>query len=339
MTKNIEVGFGRRNLDANDHFEDLSIETFHTDKVENWGFCGNGTITRNKIARFCGSVERAIGLHTEDQISSYQLVDLLGFYYPPKESQPTIGEFHKEQRELIAYAMFIKKCLDKDGNKLPIEEVAKKFSKMNIVSHCWGAVEVSYVGQYAEKAMKNMGYTPEEIRFAFNQVVHLSYAPYTDHSYFPLIRVNSFIDSQFREVSREYLSAYGKRLDGIDIRYDPPGRFRNHSYPMSQVPIISIYSSQLINIDENSDLHSLIDEHGFELLERNPNWTQGHQSKGAKNADLVSQLFSYSLAYSLAIAIQNVRSDKLIPKSIEELFEILKEFYQASNKDELKKKI
>ena len=334
-----KIGFGLRDLNCEDHFKELDINSYNGEGVELWCFPGNGTINKKKGTRFCASSERYIGLKLGDEDSSYKHVNLLGFYYPPKKDQPTIGEFSKEQRETIAYNMLVKKCLDSNGNPLPIEEVAKKFSLINISSHCWGAVEVSYIGGYAEAEMKKLGYTEDEIRFAFNQIIHLSYAPYTDHSSFPCVRVNSFIDSEFRDVAKAYYSAYKTKLNGVDIKYDKPGFFRNRPYFMSKVPIISIYSSQLINTDENSDLRSLIDEHGSEYLERNLDWSQGHQSNGAKNADLVSKLYSYSMAYAMAKSIQNKISANLIPKSTEEIFESLKSFYKGYSEEELKSKL
>ena len=299
------VVFGRRNLLAPKHFELLDIRKYNEkNKAIVINFAGNGAISISKIARFCGTVERWVGLKLGNDDSSYKNVDVLGFAYDQLPGED-VGEFSMAQRNLIAKCLFVKRCFDENGNLLSADELEKSFSKINIVSHCHGAYEASYIGIIAERMIKSLGYTEADIRRAFNQVLHISYAPKCQHSSFPMIKINSFIDSLFRDTASRYKRAYGEDLRGVDIRYDKPGRYMGIVAPMNKVPILSIYSSQLINTPENSNLNSLVDEHIFATLERDNDWNQGYQSKNAKNAELVSSVVACCLAEAMAVSIRN----------------------------------
>ena len=85
--------------------------------------------------------------------------------------------------------------------------------------------------------MLKLGYSQEEIQSAFNQIFHLSYAPFSDHSNFPLVRINSFIDFEIPETSKLYKEYYNQNLNGVDIRYDPAGYFRGQPNPFLKVPL------------------------------------------------------------------------------------------------------
>lgn len=330
-------GFGRRNLNFENHWEELDIETFSPNGAVVLCFGGSQTIDAPKATRFCATAERFVGLKLGEEQSSYKHVDLLGFYYPPKFEGASEGAFSEEQRAQIARQIFLKRCFDESCNLLPIEKVAKNFSLINILSHCWGAIETSYIGSIAEKEMLKLGYSPEEVHFAFGQIRHVSYAPFTSHSPFPFIRVNSFQDGVLKGIEQEYISAYHQKLNGVDVRYDNPGFLMGQRYYFSKYPIISIYTSQLLNTADNSNENALWDEHFIGMLERNSDWTQGHQQNGAKNADLVSKITSYILADAMAVSIRNSLSEELIHKtSMENLATIAQSFCEDYSLDELK---
>lgn len=332
-----EIGFGRRNLNFDEHWEELDIDNVPTDGVIVLCFGGNGVINPKKATRFCATVERLIGLKNESDWSSYNHIDLLGFYYTQNPEQPTIGQFNNEQRELIADKIFIKRCYDSYGNLKTEEELIKSFVKINIASHCWGAYEASYLGGIIERKLLKLGYSKETVMRAFNQIFHLTYAPYTDHTCFPCLRISSFVDSKFRHIKDMYREAYGSKLNGVSIRYDEPGYFRGAEMPMIKVPVLSIYSSQLINTTENTNLRELKDEHGIETLERNNDWSQGHQSGGAKNADVVSQMASYAFADAVAVSIINKWEDDIVEKTtIYKLKLELEDLLQIYSEEDLK---
>lgn len=332
-----DINFGRRSLGFLNHWENLDIEKFESDRAVVLCFGGNGTINAKKATRFCGTVERLCGLKNENEMSSYNHVDLIGFYYDENPEQPTIGQFSNEQRELIADKLFIKRCYDKSGNLKSDEDLIKSFAKINIATHCWGALEASYIGGIVERKLIKLGYSSKTVKEAFNQIFHLTYAPYTDHSCFPCLRISSFMDSKFRHIKDMYKEAYGSRLNGVSIRYDKPGYFRDSEFPMLKVPVLSIYSSQLVNIPENTNLRELQDEHGIETLERDYKWNQGYQSKKAKNANIVSQMASYAIADAVAISIINMLQPELVKKT--ELIELksqLEDILSCCSDDDLK---
>ncbi|MBQ9795995.1 MAG: hypothetical protein IJW36_03470 [Clostridia bacterium] len=332
----IEIGFGRRNLDFDEHWEGLDIKRYVVDRPIVLCLGGNGVIDKAKATRFCGTAERFVGLKKGSDYSSYNEIDLLGFIYTPKPNQPTIGEFNDQQRALIEDNIFMKLCVDEKGNPLPIEKVVKNFSLINVFTHCWGAREISMIGLNVERKMIKLGYSAQDIQQAFNQIFHVTYAPYTDHTCFPCLRVNSFVDSVHRELKEYYKRIFQDSLSGVSLQFDPPGYFRKSKNAMLKVPILSIYSSQLINIESNSNLRTLIDEHAVDLLERNFDWTQGHQSLNAKNADLVSKMASYAMAKAIALSIRNARTNVLLPKNnLEDLKEELESFKQDYSQEDL----
>lgn len=333
----MNYNFGRRNLNSPNHWEELDLENYNPDKPIVLCLGGNGVIDQAKATRFCGTAERFVGLKLGNTDSSYSHIDLIGFYYDKLPAQPTVGQLNDEQRNAIANNIFIKLCTNKSGERLQIEETIKNFSRVNIFTHCWGAREISMIGMLVERKMAKLGFSKEEIESAFNQIFHLSYAPYSDHSCFPFMRINSFIDSEHNELHELYRRTYRTDLDGVALHYDNAGYFRKNPTQFIHVPILSVYSSQLINTKENSDWSKVIDEHGVELLERNFDWTQGHQSTNAKNADLVSKMASVALATMIAVSIQNKISKNFTLKpTIKELHEMLSAFILDYTQEELK---
>ena len=321
--------FGCRNLWKDKHWEILNIKDYKVNKPIVLCLGGNGVIDIAKATRFCATAERFIGLKQGDVYELYKMADLLGFCYTPLPHRPTIGEFNDEQRELIADNIFIKLCVDDEGKVLPIEQTIKNFSLINVFTHCWGAREISRIGAVVKNKMMKMGYSANDVQNAFNQIHHLTYAPYTDHSPFPCFRINSFIDSEHWGIHKIYKEVYKETLNGIALHYDKAGYFRQVKSPILEVPIISLYSSQLINTKENSDIRKLIDEHPAETLERNYDWTQGRQQRAAVNADVVSMMASYFLAKAVATSVQNQKSKILIPK--EDMFVLYEDLMDMLN--------
>lgn len=328
--------FGKRNLNFENHWEALDLEQYEVIKPVLICLGGNGTIDPAKCTRFCATAERFMGLKSDN----YDDVDLIGVHYTKNSETSTIGSLNNEQRNCFADNIFMKLCVGESGERLPIEAVAKRFSYINIFTHCWGAREMSQIGNLVENKMRKLGYSADEIKFAFSQIFHITYAPYCDHTCFPCLRINSFIDSENKGLRKEYITAYKQDLDGVDLKCDRAGYFRGVFTGMSKFPILSIYSSQLVNTEDNSDLRSILDEHAIDILERNTNWTQGHQSRCAKNADLVSKMVSYVVAEVVAKSTINSRSDELVPKpSVEDFYNALTTFLRGCNYDDLKSTI
>lgn len=328
--------YGRRNLSFEHHWEPLDLEGYKVNKPVLICLGGNGTIDTAKITRFCATAERFMGLKNDN----YDDVDLIGVHYTKNSETSTIGSLNNEQRECFVDNIFMKLCVGDNGERLPIEVVAKNFSYINVFTHCWGAREMSQIGNLVESKMRKLGYSADEIKFAFSQIFHITYAPYSDHTCFPCLRINSFIDSENRGLRKAYANAYKQDLNGIDLKYDSAGYFRGVFTGISKFPILSIYSSQLVNTEDNSDLRSILDEHPIDVLERNANWTQGHQSRHAKNADLVSKMASYVVAEVVANSAINSRNKELTPKpSVEEFYNTLLTFFKDCNYNDLKSSI
>ena len=78
------LGFGSRNLNFENHWEELEIEDYNSKGVVLLCLGGNQTCTSTTATRVCATAERFVGLKLGEEQSSYKYVDLLGFYYTTK---------------------------------------------------------------------------------------------------------------------------------------------------------------------------------------------------------------------------------------------------------------
>lgn len=251
------------------------------------------------------------------------------------EGKPSdTGYFTKEYRDKIVDNMFLPLCIDKGLNKnYSLGEICKNWSQVIIFTHCHGAKELGQMMADLNYKLYKRGFTQDQINMFMGFAFHISYSPFTDENWIPCVRVQSFTDSINLGLDRLYKSAYEDDLDGISIKLDKAGEIRGQKYFASHQKVISVYAKQLLNnpelvgvaravasgktdgIDEEklSWIRNLklrnqalldskgditFDEHSFECLERNTDWSIAN---GSKCADAVSQIF----AKSFEIAFEN----------------------------------
>lgn len=341
-----ETGFGKRTLENSDHWIPLNIEEFRIYKPTIICLGGNGTIDSGKAKRFCASAERMVGFKQKEQGSyrNYTYVNVVGFYYGmdkefKEDGTPfDVGELSSEDCDKIVDNLFFPLCVEHDGSKIPMKRVCKNFSNVIIYCHCYGAKAIGMIMSKLTYKLQKYGYTNDELRHIYSHGFQLSYSPFTDELWFPNVRVDSFTDSLNRGLATIYRNTYGQSLDGIDIRLDKAGKFRSKNLFCSHQDRITVYVSRLVNTTENVDESQIIDEHTFECLERNEDWSIAN---GAKCADAVSRIFAraFEIAFEYAAANTYVKPINLIARPPMEIIEErLKHILNMFNKEDLKAK-
>lgn len=345
--------FGKRDLTQPNHWKDLNFEdfSFRQDGATILCFEGNGAIKteddgQSRANAGCRRNETLMGIKieaTNDIYSTYKDVELIGFSYPQIPGK-NVGEMTDE-----CYLALDKKFKtlyeNDDGSLKEMDQITKNFSKLVFSSHCYGAVVVNTIFKNIYKNMANKGLSKEEILYTFSQTAHVSYAPHTDETLIPTVRVESFTDSVHRDLYYKYKMSYEKPLNGIAIYHNKPERLFNGMDLTSKQETIQVFSSRLINTYENTDLRNLKDEHEAHYLERDVNWNSAPLFRGkplpehAVNLDATSQITGYALSLFTANAIANANSEELIPKpSLEEVHGHLQNILESFSENDLKVK-
>lgn len=345
--------FGKRDLNSVDHWKQLDIENYSITKPTIICLGGNGTITERKANNFCKLAERLVGLKIESDnvYSSYNNVEVLGFSYGSEKEEDTAGQFNKEDINSIVDSLLLPLLINEDGKRLSMEQASKNFSLVTFFSHCHGAREVANLISSLNKKLTIASYSQEEIDQILGQTFQLAYCPNTDEAPIPTVRIDSFTDSHNLELPRIFKDAYGYTVDGIDIKYDPPGYLRNQKrwfQTHSHSDIVSVVSSRLLNfqeptIDPSLDMQDpqnrpqVVDEHNiYDVFKRDKDsWAD---ETGAKNADTVSQMAAHTLALSVANSMANSESETLIPKMpLTEIKEYLEDIKQTYKPEEIQR--
>lgn len=343
--------FGQRNLLAENHWQTKPITDFKITKPTIICLGGNGTIETRKANNVCKLVESLMGIKiesTNDITSSYKDVEIVGLSYGKEKETDTIGTINKEECEEIVNALFVPLCTDKSGNPLSVHDSCKNFSNLTFFTHCYGADVLNMLMTNLNQKLQNLGYSNEDIHNIYGQAFQVSYAPYHNDSWLPNVRVDSMTDSHHRDLYQTYPSIYGHKLDGIESYIDKAFTFRGKPYPYTRQDTISIYTSRLINITDNTDLSRLIDEHNVNYLQRDANWRSDGctvwENAGNErwqntpiNLDIVSQAMGYVLSRSVANSINNASTDELIEKpAMEDLKVEVDSILESVPKNDLK---
>ena len=334
----IQGGFGQRDLGAPDHWVDLTENRdFRITKPTIICLPGNGSITTRQANGFCGMVERLMGLKTTegDVSSSYQYVDVLGFYYSTNSAEETVGDYNLEEIDDIINRILLPLCVDENGNRLTLDDACKNISLITFFSHCYGARAVNHLMTKFSEKLENNGYSSEEVFKLLGYSFQLTYSPYTDTHLVPTVELFSQTDSFHKGSDKEFFDKHGYYLDGIMYEYK---EFNKNSNSLSNHDMIKIITSKLLNVAENRDMSNLIDEHTIMYLKRDDKWSLGPDSKGAKNADLFSIIAGYILSWSVVKSMDTSSSGALHNKHcLQELCPILDDLLKYYQPEELQK--
>ena len=335
-TRYTQSGFGKRNPKSDNNWTPLELDGYRITKPSIICLGGNGTTDFCKAKRFCATAERWMNLsnHRAGSCFSYDSFDILGFHYGMDSKDDTTGYFSKEYISKIVDNLLLPLCVDKNGERLKLENACKNFTLVTFFCHCHGAREINYILSELNTKLINKGYTAEEVNKIYGQSFQLSYSPMPDEAWLPSVRIDSFTDSFNLGLASAFKDAYGYRLNGVAVMFDRKGMFRTTPAAHAHHDKISIYSSRLVNTEENKGYRNIIDEHTIEVLERNSDWTIANN---AKNAECVSRMGATALARAVANSVKNKKYKEFYPKSpIKSLESSFKTILSKYSEDDLK---
>lgn len=315
-----EVGYGLRDLGAENHWvSDVEKSNFKIHRPIIICLPGNGCISSEKANGFCKIVERTMGLnHEADSIAqntSYDYVDVLGVHYATNNDKQTSGTMNKEEVNNFVERFLMPLCVDDNGKLLDINTISLNFSQITFFSHCYGSVALSEIIHCLSDKLKNLGLSPNNIHSALSNTCQITYSAFTTSTPIPTIRIESLTDSFHKGLDEIYENTYGHKLNGVEIQHDNRGYFRKQPSHNVDFEILHIFSSRLLNLENNRDMSKLIDEHTIEYLGREVDWSITEKSKGAKNANLVSILTGYALSWAVAQTMLSANTNKPFPKT------------------------
>lgn len=330
MGRFLQSKFGRRDLNAENHWKSLEFACHKITRPTVIFLGGNGTTDTNrtehpenekgtrKINSICSLGERLIGLQENeiDEYSSYHSVDFLGFCYGKEKEEDNIGSFSNEEVDQIVDKMFLPLCVDEKGEKKYVKKCCENISLVTFFTHCWGAKEVSNIMRTYEKRLLKVGYSKEEINFMFSHFRQITYAPYGDETWVPTFRVDSLTDSTHVGYAEKFQTSYWHKLNGIEVKYDKAGFL--HKKPCFYVhqDVVTLWTSRLVNNEANTDLSKLFDEHTIEVLDRDKAW---NSVQDANNADVTSKILGYVFARSILRSLNVYRGKGILNEGIHDI--------------------
>jgi len=309
-------GCGIRDLSVKNHWKTLP-KKFRIDKPTILCLGGNGTTTSQKANGNCAIAERLMGLKRNEGITSYNDINIIGFYYGRNKKEDSVGEFSKEELNDFVDQLLLPLCVGDTGDRLPLYEACKNFSLVTFNTHCHGSKEVNNMINLLNKKLLLRGYSSDETKEIFAHSFQMSYAPIQDECCVPSVRFVSMTDSHNFMLRQVYKDCYGSDLNGIAIKYDEPDKFRGRTALFPHYDTISVYSSRLLNnVDyssqnkledavagHNSNIKKVTDEHTIIYVDRDDDWNLTKDSLDAPNAEVMSTLMGYTIAWAMGKSV------------------------------------
>ena len=347
--------FGKRDLMGKDHWHTLDIDEYRIVQPTIICLGGNGTTDDTpetqvgdkhrtglqKANAFCKLLESLVGLKMAGKniSSTYRDVEVLGFSYGKDRISDRTGNFSIGYVRKIVNNLLMPLFMDEKHELLPPIESARNLSLVTFFTHCHGSRELDRIMKMLHDELVYKGYSSDTVQEIFSYTMNVAYCPLPDETWIPTIRVESMTDSLNVGLSGLYRDYYGKKLNGIDVRYDKPNFSRgkklpdwmNHPY----ADRVTIYTSRMVNTKENSDLRNLIDEHTAFLLGRNADdWSIKTK---ATNLDAVSKMTALALGEKIACSLQNYRkgSGDVIKIEVSQIYDYCKNILEWFDESEL----
>lgn len=305
--------YGLRKMGEKNHWQGgLNNSDFKITKPIIICLPGNGVIDSKKANGFCKLIDGLVGASQHTSKSKDGAIDILGVSYGRDSHAQTAGDINKQESSEFVSKLLMPLCVDKNNNRLKLDKVCANMTLITFCTHCYGATALVSIMKALSQQLAEVGFSKEDVKKIKSSLCQIAYSAYTNNAPVPTIRIDSMTDSHNMSLANNFKKVYGYELNGVAIQYDKEGMFRNapSSYDESQ-EILSIYSSRLLNVKSNRDLSKLIDEHTIEYLERGDKWKLTDKSKRAKNADIVSYMMAYSIAWSVAKSIEGHEKGKL----------------------------
>ncbi|MBQ9791728.1 MAG: hypothetical protein IJW28_03985 [Clostridia bacterium] len=284
-------------------------------------FGGNFTFSGKQASGIANIVANLLGMkykRHKNQIATFDDVDILSISYGKlRYAENTV--LNDDEIVDLCNRLFVPLVLDKNGNKLPVEQAMINASMVTLFNHCYGSRAADEVMLEFMCKLKDIGYDAGDIHSIISQISAVSYAPMNNIHCGSHMKVYSYQDV----VIPEGIIHGPKKLDGICV-------------VKGFINDFTLWTSRLAN-----GIKGLIDEHCVSRIFRNENW-QHETSVGkerkyiGKNADAVSQIVAYVLSMNVATSIKNYYSNTFTPKpKVSELVDGCNDILKGFSKEDL----
>ncbi len=320
------VEIGKRNLNAENHWELLDLDNLKFEKPTVLCFSGNATLTNEDANGLAKMVENYLGLMftPKQDYHLFDHVDILGVKYA--RLSKNIGCLDESAVEQIANGIF-SLLVDGRGQRLNLQQAKQNMSRITFFTFCAGNQELVKVIGTLNQKLADVGYEADEI-YAINRAsLEVSYAPENVmYNRIPSVRVLSQHDGVVG-MRHLYALRFGgvitesqfDQLNGIHLHQDAPGTFYGSTNDKATAQSIQIISSGLVNtfFDSNQP-NRKNNDHMIAVTARDHDWNLQptiiddvpHRSS---NADCVSQMMAWALCKGVENSLQNFQADKYLP--------------------------
>lgn len=321
------------------HMELVDSKNLTFDKPTVFCISGNGTNSEYEANALGSQAERYLDLLFKAEIKNSKTsvietiqplnkCDIYSVIYNGDKS------IDKSLLEQIVKAMFAL-LVDKNGNRLELEQAKKNMSRLSFFTFCAGNVQLTNILFKLARQLYQVGYNDNEILLIFNASLEVSYAPNgEERNVIPSVRIISNKDThngwssvndliqgnvlKAKDENAEILEVTDD-FDGIALHQDNPGTLYGLSREFATANSIQIITSKLLNAANEN-----FEEHDISLIKRDENWNlrpftpdknKPEISYSSPNADCVSQMVAWALCKGVENSVQNFESDKYVPNT------------------------
>ena len=371
LTSRVSTSWGKRNLNAEHHWEDIDLKDYNPNNPVVVCLGGNGTENPADANGFCKHPERMLELlfKDKDNRNVADCVDLVScvygydkkyLYCPDSEEfrkiypdinlyakdfpeaievPVTINNLNSRESAMFAKSILLSRCLDKDNRKIELEEACRRVSQVTFFTYCYGAQALNRIMDSFNRYLLLIGYKDEEIEKIKSSMHHVSFARKDYSRTIPSLFFYAVGDKNIGSVVelRDFML-----MQDIDLmtRYCKKGEkaicqgmVPSRYGEVADAEALEFIYQGISNDDEMLNIQDA--DHFVSNIARDENWAIIHEEK--QILDGISQMMSWALCRSVENGLQNAKSDKFIPKMPmsqlqEELMSIYNSFKQKESR-------
>lgn len=329
-----ECKFGQRittDVKNKKHWIELDLYNINTNRPTFLCFGGIST-TNSKDANYVAKmVQRITPIEGDANIISIIHSHIMG-----ESSARYFGEDKNEllnrgirESFLIVDALFTDLLVDKNGNRLIVQDACKNMRNINIFAHCYGHFStVSYLEDALSFTMKGFSYTDEEIEQILKQILVVSYESGQIYkSKFTSVNINSIASELWSDI---VLSFPTQNLEQVKMAEGEKEKvLSSEMYKTKDKNLVKKFlnnNKYILYQDENNiDIYTnnlTIDgsDHDLSTIYKHSNGRMSYYTNETGNA--VSDTIGAILNYALKNSIKNKRTANFVPLKITEIFDI-----------------
>ncbi len=319
----VHFSYGKRVKD-NDipcHYLKIDPEEVLLDKPTVFYFGGTGTNSTMQVNGGLKMLENLLREFSSD-------VNLIGMHYNYIDSDENEA-IDRNIDEFINYILL--KHIQKDGAVLDVQEVCKRMRNITIFAHCFGKKIADRMVQKLEILLENLGYRKKDCAKIAGQIFIISHAsePCEKKSHAKTLDVVSPLDNLIDDNNYAWRLLLGnlnqaqispsdkKELERLIKEYGKMVGQEVQRFYEKNNRVFIVKDKDEIYLAPSMPLDQYWWEHGSKFISRNEEYKAN--SNATEVGDYVSRCLLCALCNSVANAILNNNSDKIIPFDLDEL--------------------